>query len=45
LVVDGPLPSHSLDNAELGKLKLEHKIREGDRELVEGIELHPRKLC
>jgi DNA polymerase elongation subunit (family B) len=29
LVVDGPLPSHLLDNAELGKLKLEHKIREG----------------
>jgi DNA polymerase elongation subunit (family B) len=28
LVVDGPLPSHLLDNAELGKLKLEHKIRE-----------------
>jgi DNA polymerase elongation subunit (family B) len=29
LVVNGPLPSHLLDNAELGKLKLEHQIREG----------------
>ncbi len=29
LVVDGVLPSHLLDNAELGKLKLEHKIKEG----------------
>lgn len=29
LVVDGKLPDHLLDNAELGKLKLEHHIREG----------------
>ncbi len=29
LVVDGKLPDHLLDNAELGKLKLEHQLREG----------------
>jgi len=29
LIVDGVLPSHLLDNAELGKLKLEHEIQEG----------------
>jgi hypothetical protein len=28
LVVNGELPSHLLDNAELGKLKLEYQIKE-----------------